>query len=373
MVTSAWGTGDELPRPERPPVAPTRDAKDPLTYLALGDRMIGWGRADSAAAAFYWASRLDPTLAQPYYARSVALLLSYARRRKEQVGAAYWEPTAPIPIARMATIDSLRREALSRNPFLPGSYDHLFTGRPPIFAIARMSDPGARGYWLYDLGQREMADSLLGVALRAKPGLALLREVRARAEYDLGRYDSAAVNLRILLDTLSHRDSSTFRLGYRSKELIYYALGYTEAQRGDTAAARIAFESAIAEDAAFYPAHARLATLATSRGDPATAAAELAIATEIAPNDPSLRFFYGDALLESGSPSRAIVEFLKAIDLDPWFAKPYLYLGKAHESRGDLARAIEAYEEYASRERVNEPARAWATTHAEALRSRSTP
>ena len=373
MVASAWGRGPELPKPARPAVLERSDDKDPFAYLELGDRMLARGRADSAAAAFYWASRLDPTIARPYYARSVALLLTYVRPQRDTTGPALWEPKTSIPPSRLATIDSLRREALARDPFLPPSYDHLFTGRPPLGMIARIADPGVRGLLFYDVGRAALADSVLGDALRAEPGRALLREVRARVEYDLGRYDSAAANLRILLDTLSHRDSASFRLSYRSKELVYYALGYAEAQRGDTAAARRAFEGAIGENAAFYPAHARLATLASERADPATAAAELAAATELAPNDASLRFFYGAALLESGSPARAIAALLATIDLDPWFAKPYLYLGKAYEARGDPARAIEAYEEYASRERINEPQRARAMEHAEMLRARTSP
>ena len=371
MVVSAWGKGPDLPKPARPAVLKRSDEKDPFSYLEVGDRMLGRGRADSAAAAFYWASRLDPTIARPYYARSVALLLTYVRPRRDTTGSALWEPKTSIPPARLMKIDSLRREALARDPFLPPSYDHLFTGRPSLWMIARIADPGVRGLLFYDVGRAALADSLLGVALRAEPGRALLREVRARAEYDLGRYDSAAANLRVLLDTLSHRDSVSLRLTYRSKELMYYALGYAEAQRGDTAGARRAFEDAIGENAAFYPAHARLATLASERGDPVTAAAELAAATELAPNDASLRFFYGAALLESGATARAITALLATIDLDPWFAKPYLYLGKAYEMRGDSTRALEAYEEYASRERMNEPQRARAIEHADQLRART--
>ena len=274
MVVSAWGKGPELPKPARPAVLKRSDDKDPFAYLEVGDRMLGRGRADSAAAAFYWASLLDPTIARPYYARSVALLLAYVRPQRDTTGAALWEPKTTIPRSRLLTVDSLRGEALARDPFLPPSYDHLFTGRPPI-------------------------------------------------------------------------------------------------SMGDAAAARRAFEDAIGENAAFYPAHARLATLASERGDPVTAAAELAAAIELAPNDPSLRFFYGAALLESSSPDRAIGALLAAIDLDPWFAKPYLYLGKAYETRGDFARAIEAYEEFASRERINDPERLKATAHADLLRART--
>ena len=370
MARSAWGTGTTLPHPAQPVIYCCSDPKDPYTFIALGDGMLDRGRADSAAAAFFWASRLDPTMAHPYYARSVALLLTYARQVQQIFTNDIWVPTGTIPRWRAEIIDSLRREALSRDPFLAARYEHLLTGRPPIALLATVGDEAVRGYWLYDIGETAMADSLLGVALAKEPGRAHLREIRARAEYDLGRYDSAAVQLRILLDTLSHRDSSSRALAYTSKEMIYYALGYTHAQRGDTAAARLAFESAIGENAAFYPAHARLATLAVKRSDGATAVRELGLATELAPDDPSLRLFYGAALLDAGSAGRAAVELLKAIDLDPYFAKPYFFLGKAHEARADAARAADAYEEYASRERFNSPERVWAQAYADTLRSR---
>ncbi|MFL5560651.1 MAG: tetratricopeptide repeat protein [Gemmatimonadaceae bacterium] len=368
-VTAAWGTGTTLPHPAQPEIACCSDPKDPHTFIALGGATLDRGHADSAAAAFYWASRLDPTLAHPYYGRSVALLLTYARQ-VQQPFSDIWLPIASVPAARMAIIDSLRQEALSHDPFLVASYDHLLTGRPPAYALATMRDPAVRGYWSYDLGLTAIADSLLGVALQERPGRARLREIRARAEFDLGRYDSAAAQLRIALDTLTHRDSSRFTLAYSSKEMIHYALGFIHAQRKDTADARRSFESAIVENAAFYPAHARLATLASERGDDSTAARELAVAIELAPNDPTLRYYRGVALLGAGLPGTAVAELLQAIDLDPYFAKPYYFLGKAHEARRDMARAADAYEAYAGRERFNSPERVWAQAYADTLRSR---
>lgn len=370
MARSAWGTGATLPRPARPDVPASLDANDPVTFIALGADMLRRGRADSAAAAFYWASRLDPTLPVPYYGRSVALLLAYGRPMPDFSGDAVWVPVAKIPAWRLAVIDSLRREALARDPFLPAIYDHLLTGRPPLHSLDDVEDPAVRGYWMYDFGRLDLADSLLGVALARKPGRSRLRELRARTEYALGRYDSAAVQLRILLDTLSHRDSSRLTLAYPSKELIYYALGDAEAKRGDTTASRIAFEHAIDENAAFYPAHSRLAMLAVNRKDLAGAVREIALATDVAPDDPALILLHAAALLDRGDAGQAAVELLKAIDIDPYFAKPYLFLGRAHEARGDPARAAQAYEEYAAHARVTAPDRRWAEAYADTLRSR---
>lgn len=333
--------------------------------------MLGRGRADSAAAAFYWASRIDPTLATPFYGRSVALLLTYARPVRTPVGEDVWVPIAKIPGWRLAVIDSLRREALARDPFMRGIYDHLLTGRPALHSLDDVADPAVRGYWMYDFGKLKLADSLLGVALTQKPGRSYLRQLRARAEYELGRYDSAVVQLRVLLDTLSHRDSSSLVLAYPSKELIYLALGDAQKQRGDTTAARVAFEDAIGENAAFYPAHARLARLAVDRKDLTTAIREIGLASEIAPDDPALILLHAAALLDAGEPRQAVAELLEAIDADPYFAKPYLFLGRAYEALGDRERAAQAYEEYAAHVRSAAPEAAWARAHADTLRSRA--
>ena len=372
-VASAWGSGAKLPLPQRPELHGDADPQDPDSYIALGDGMLGRGYADSAAAAYYWASRLDPTRAYPYYARSVALFLTYGRQEKGTVVGTVWLRVEDIPRERLAVIDSLRFEALSRDPFLRPRLDYLLTGLPPIGAIIRTRDPAVRGYWEYQLGAWEPADSLLGVALRAHPDRGALRQLRASAEYELGRYDSAAVQLRVLLDTLSRRDSTTLRLAYRSKEMIYYALGQIHVQRGDTAAARIAYESAIVENAAFYPAHLRIAGLASGRGDMTSAIRELAAAVEIAPDDPSLRYFYGVALLAGGAPRQALAQLLRAINLDPWYAKPYFSAGRACELGGDLVCSAEAYTEYAEHEASAVRDREWAKAHADSLRAGARP
>lgn len=370
MATSAWGTGGTLPSPARPNVPSRLDPNDPVTFIGLGADMLRRGRADSASAAFYWASRIDPTRAMPYYGRSVALLLSYGRAVLDASGQEVWISAARIPAWRLEVVDSLRGEALARDPFMRAIYDDLLTGRPAFHSLDTVDDPAVRGYWMYDFGRLKDADSLLGVALARKPGQSHLRELRARAEYELERYDSAVVQLHLLLDTLSHRDSSSLTLAYSSKELIYLALGDAQVKRGDTTAARIAFEDAIDENAAFYQAHSRLAALAVKRHDLPSATRELALASEVAPLDPTLLLYRGAALLDAGDPGQAAAELRKAIEVDPDFAKPYFFLGRAHEALGDPARAAQAYEEYAAHVPLRAPERAWAHAHADALRSR---
>ena len=73
------GAGDTFPEqsvwvaPPRPLLPETADTNDATAYFLHGSWTIT--RApDTAAAAFFWATQLDPWRADAYYARSVALL-----------------------------------------------------------------------------------------------------------------------------------------------------------------------------------------------------------------------------------------------------------------------------------------------------------
>jgi hypothetical protein len=61
--------------PARPVLPATADTNDVEAYLAWGKSKLQKSPAD-AAAAFYWASRLDPARPGAYYARWVALQLT---------------------------------------------------------------------------------------------------------------------------------------------------------------------------------------------------------------------------------------------------------------------------------------------------------
>ena len=65
----------ESPRPE---LAGNLDVNDPSSYYQHGVSILT--RApQSAADAFYWASRIDPAWADPLYARRIALLMADQR------------------------------------------------------------------------------------------------------------------------------------------------------------------------------------------------------------------------------------------------------------------------------------------------------
>src|SRR5690606_33867959 len=95
------------------------DSNDPAAFYELGVSLLGTD-AQKAADAFYWSSRLDPTWADPLYARRLALLLAspdgFSRYYFQESRSFYESPG-------VQRLDSLYRRALMLNPVLqPGLF-----------------------------------------------------------------------------------------------------------------------------------------------------------------------------------------------------------------------------------------------------------
>lgn len=330
--------------PPRPPLVAGADTNDPRAYFELGELRIG-SEPDTAAAAFWWAARLDPWWAEPVYARAVALLASRNYTARARARGIRPEPERDALV--MATVDSLMMRASSLDPFFVRSLDYVLTGRMPAFMAERMGDPVDGAYVAIDAGDYDHAAALLGRALAKHPGQASTRYLRAQAFYHLARYDSAAGELAHAIDTLRARDTSRRTLTtYRSKEMLYFALGTAQSARHDTAAARAAYEQALVENLGFAMARVRLAGLALAHADTAGALRELDAALFTTPDDPALQYFYGELLASVGQTRGAIDRLLRAVSLDPDFAAPHLLLGRIAEAIGEREEAADEYASY---------------------------
>ena len=98
--------------PKRPKLDAGRDTNSAGAYHQYGMLNLS-KRPRSAADAFYWATRLDPSLAEPWYGRWCALLLEMQRR--DMFALVNDEPRYSKEVAK---IDSLRYQALLREPLL---------------------------------------------------------------------------------------------------------------------------------------------------------------------------------------------------------------------------------------------------------------
>lgn len=144
---------------------------------------------------------------------------------------------------------------------------------------------------------------------------------------------------------MRRRDEKQLTYSYQSKELIEYALGLLQLARGDRAAGRAAFQRALIENLAFYPAPAALGEMALASGDAKAALDEYGQAVELAGFDGVERYQYGSALAAAGRPEEAELQLRTAIELEPLFAPP----GRVREARGLPQQALAAYRDYVQR------------------------
>ena len=301
---------------------------------------------DTAEMALYWASRLEPSWPEPIFARAMVILRALQAdvfetwRRTESVGA--MKRVRPS-VRQMQLVDSLLRIAWARNPFL---YSELeFAGVPP----RRSRDAAEAAMVAYATRQFIGADSLFAVALRKHPGDVLLRIYHAKTLFLLQRYDSVVTELAVARDSVRHRAEAERSPLVPSVEMFEYAIGIAEVQRDDFPAARVAFQRALLENLGFYWAHTRLAGAALHLGDTATALLELDMAQQLEGRDPILRFYHGVVLEQIGRWDEAAQQFERAIELDPYYAAPYLWLAKVSVARHDRRRAIEQYRLFLAR------------------------
>jgi tetratricopeptide (TPR) repeat protein len=351
--------------PGRPRLARPGDVNDWTAFFDYGAAVLR-SQPHLADSAFYWASRLDPSRAEPLFGRWVAFWVEDLGRFQEYLD----DRPKTLQSPAVLRADSLYLRALQRNPFVPQNlrivpYDML-GGR-------WREDPGTQGWLAYARGDYERAAERFSRLIARNPDkYVTVHFYRALAFIPLRRYDSAGAEMQAFITTLRRIDSTgTTSPVYESKEMVEYGIGLLALVRGDNAAARAAFERALQENLGFVPAHVRLGDLALARRDGAAAAGEYAQAVELAPSDGWIRSRYGVVLSTMGRWSDAVAQLRQAIELEPYFADPYLTLGGALEATGDRAGAMRALEDFLARApRSATEQMETAQRHLTALRSR---
>lgn len=342
--------------PPRPSLHATADTNDPWAYYDDGLRRLL--RYPSAAAdAFYWASRLAPTWAEPLYARRAALHLE----DKDRLLRYLTGQRGTVRSTQIRAIDSLATEAMLRNPFFSPRFDRMMFEEALAYVSSgqaylsrmRSGNPGYDASMAFADGRLEDAVRLYGEALRRRPKDYGYRAPRARAFYLMLRYDSAAAELTQLLAEMRRKDEKTLVYFYDSKAIFEYSLGRAYYQLDRLDDARAAYGRALEEDLSFHVAHRDLAEIAFKQGDTTTAVAELALAAQLRPGDAGTRLLYGDALAVTGRHDEAETEYQAAIAAEPYFALPYFQLARLQDARGKAAQAIEQYRAFVARSARN--------------------
>jgi len=332
---------------------PIADTNEAALYYRAGMNVL-FQDPSVASAAFYWASRLNPGWADPYFARW--FVLRNTKRR--------------LPDTVRVRVDSLLLQAGIHDPFfdeqlalreysvrvhaafsdaqreINGAAEEenrrrLADGEPLIRA-SRIEIPHS---WYLAFTERhfDSASHDLAREIQRHPDVLELYVYRAKAQYYLKQYDSVATTLTAAVGRVDAKDTSRALPVYFSREMFYYAIGFAEAEAHRDSAERVAFQHTVTENLGFYMAHLHLAGQATRRHDTVTAMNEARIAVQIRPSDPLAQLFLGYALLTAGHPDDASDPLRAAIADDPYFALPYFYLATAREAVHDTIGSRDAY------------------------------
>ena len=353
---------NEPRRPKLPAGADTNSAQAYYDYgLEQFDR-----DPDKAADAFYWATRINPTQAESYYARRCALLIADKYRFQR-----YWRgEKRTIQSDEVKRIDSLYFYALTINPFLYRKLDvrldryfwdivaedyarsNNMSTNEVRYAIDRMlaqEDAEDKARDAYGEGRFDDALRLFADGIKDARYKADLRIERGRLFFQLNQPDSALAELTKALEEERKTDKKDLVYLYNSKEVLDISIGLAQQRLGNSAAAKEAFGQALQENLSYFPAHLQLAYMALEAKDTTTALSEMDLAVQIRGDDPTLRYLYGYSLAISGKYKDAEVQLRKAIELDPVFALSYNELGEVLDKEGRSSDALEQYRTFLAR------------------------
>lgn len=360
--------------PKRPKLAASADTNDARAYVEFGFKAFD-DDPEAAAAAFYWATRINPDDAEAYYGRRAATIVNDRRMLATYIDGSQREKQS---MKQLRALDSLALRAQLLNPFLYrrlegrmfNDYIHDLNSERPgddpgaaqlSYAInTYLQNAGAstRAWVAYSDGDFDTALGQYASAMKGEKETASYHLERARIFGMRAETDSAIAEFTNALNELRKRDAKTLVYVYDSKAAIEHSIGMLLEAHDRVSEAREAYGRALQEDLAFYPAHLRLGLLALGAKDTATAVSELDLATQIAGNEPYVRYTCGYALAALGHRPEALAQINKAIEIDPFYALPYITAADLLEKNGDHAAARAAYQLYLKRAAKADPQRA---------------
>lgn len=335
---------------EGAPLAPGADPRDWEAHFDAGVAVIRRQPAASLVS-FETASRLDPTRAEPLFARFVAFWM--ANSMEDFLA---WRQGNEIqrrrPDARAA--DSLYALAVQRNPFVHRGLEILLFDRIPGRFL---KDRDTRAWVAYSTGDFAEAVKLHTRTIERAPQDALWQRYdRALSLVMAADFAGAQADIEAILAELRRREATADELSYyQSKHALLHMVGLLQVQRRDLAAARAAFGEALVENAGFAYAQAALANVSRMERKPRDAVTEFALAIELAPDDAVLRWQHAQALFDANRYDAAVAEATVAAEREPLWAAPYLVIGRARERQRRTEQMTAAYAAYVARAPESDP------------------
>ena len=361
---AAQKSGKPVPRPKLRDVTDTNDAQ---AYYDAGMQAF---RDDPgyAADAFYWAARLNPGWAEPLYARRAAILA----QRRTLLNALM---SGNRRSRDLRALDSLQLKAYMLNPFVYRRLDNqlfltwLTDGNRQaqaqlaheINVAISQSPTSIKAWFAYSQGNFERALKNYADAIEHEKETAYLHLERGRIFGMRNDVTSAVNEFQKAIEQLRTKDEKSLVVLYDSKAMAEFCIATLLEGAGEAQKAKEAYGRALQEDLSYYPAHMRLGLLALGQGDTATAVSELAMAAEIAPTDPFIRYMNGYVLGRAKRVPESVTELTKAIELEPTFALPHLVIATQYEALAKGPEAIAAYERFLRTASTRDAQRQFAT------------
>jgi tetratricopeptide (TPR) repeat protein len=372
--------------PKRPGIAGA-DTNDASAYYTWGASHLNQ-YPDDAADAFYWSIRLNPSSADYYYARWAAMLLSDPDRL-----VLYDDDDAKtMRSPEIQQIDSLRLYATELNPYLYRKYERVMWQRyveqvvlrqNPGSSQAEVADyvreytrtggPETRAVNAYTSGNLPMALQQWAAALPGYKDKSYIHAERGRIFYMLQSYDSATAEMTQAVAEMRKSDKKHVVYIYDSKAIYEHSLAMIAMHQGNVDAAREAYGRALEEDLSYAPAHVQLAAIALVKGDTAGALSEMAIATQVRPNDGFIAFEYGVMLAQAGKAAEALTQLQHAASLEPYYAAPRWVIALLYDGSEMNEEALAAYKEFLARASQRDPGIAKAKERIAALSTPAAP
>jgi predicted Zn-dependent protease len=212
-----------------------------------------------------------------------------------------------------------------------------------------------------------LASRLLLKRIKARPDSMAYYYRRAKAQFFLSQYDSAAATLRRAIERMEQPGSKATRGWFFTPAEFAYAIGIVRQAQGQDSAARAAFQESVTLDPGLAMGLLHLAAAALAANDTATAIAEAQQVAALRPTDPVVQLMLGYTLLIAGQTTDATTHLDAAVAVDSAFALPYLYLGEARLLQHDTAGAVAALDGFLLHARRDDTHRRTASAQLAAL------
>ena len=336
--------------PTRPELPAERDSNSARDYFYYGASQIS-KHPERAAAAFYWAGRLDPAWADPLYGQYIAALVAQPWRI---IHGYLIEDDRIRRDSLILSIDAIEHRALMRNPFVDRRFDGVLldtwangvpNGQDALLQL-RSDYPRLAGWMSYTWGRFPEAAEQYRRALKNHPDDPVVEFERVLPFVAMGRNDSAIAAMRTSLSGFRESDSSKAGSMYRSHAFDEYCLGVLFERGGLRDSATAAYERALLDNVTFYPAHLRLARMRLASGDTARALREYADAAALNSGDPIALYEFGMLSIATDRPDSGLALLKEASTVEPYFAPPHYTLGVIYEQSGFVEEATEEYRAY---------------------------